>query len=324
MKQAVHTIWPTPVFPHRGATIGIVCLSSPEPAANPENFDRGVAWLKSRGFEIKLAPHVLKQDGFLAARPAEVAAELCDLINDPAVRLIVIAGGGSNSNRLLPYLDMKTIAAGRKPIIGLSNSTMLLTALSASTGLVTFHGPVLLWNFGSETPMDESTEKSLWAMLECLDSQLLIPSEPSWKWLREGTCQGRLFGGNLWSLQQLLGTPWQPDWNGAVLAIEDCFCELHQVAAILDHFAAAGIFDKIAGMILGVPLEVSETEQPYTGTFEDVVMESIGSRQFPVLSGVHFGHTDKKFTLPLGGLVSLDSCANIFKLASTEAVPTLL
>lgn len=315
MKNAVNTIWPTPVFPYQGTTIGIVCLSAPEPAANPDNFKRGVAWLESRGFKVKLAPHVLKQSGFLSAPPTEVAAELRELLFDSNVGLIVVAGGGSNSNRLLPYLDMEAIAAARKPIIGLSNPTMLLTAISAATSLVTFHGPVLLWNFGGETPIDEATEQSMWAMLAHSENQLVVAAEPSWKWLREGACEGRLLGGNLWSLQQLIGTPWQPNWHGAILAIEDCFCELHQVAAILDHFAAAGVFDQIAGLIVGVSLEVLETEFPYAGIFEDVVMESVGSRQIPILSGVHFGHTDKKITLPLGSIMSLNSGCNSFQQA---------
>lgn len=317
MKNSGNTIWPTPVFPNQNTTIGIVCLSAPEPALNPDNFDRGIAWLESRGFKIKLAPHVLKQNGFLAAPPSEVAAEFIDMLNDPQVGLIITAGGGSNSNRLLPCLDMDAIAAARKPIVGLSNPTMLLTAISAATSLVTFHGPVLLWNFGGETPIDEVTEQSLWAALASSGSHFTVPAEPSWKWLRGGTCQGRLLGGNLWSIQQLLGTPWQPDWNGVVLTIEDCFCELHQVAAILDHFAAAGVFDQIAGLIVGVPQEVSETEFTYLGTFEDVVMESVGSREIPILSGVHFGHTDKKFTLPLGSVMSLNSAANSFQLVET-------
>ena len=315
MKNSVKTIWPTPVFPHQGTSLGIVCLSAPEPVANPDNFNRGVAWLESRGFKVKLAPHVLKQNGFLAAPPSEVAADLIDMLNDPQIGLIVVAGGGSNSNRLLPYLDMEAVASACKPIVGLSNPTMLLTAISAATSLVTFHGPVLLWNFGGETPIDEATEQSLWEMLAHSEAHLALPAEPSWKWLREGSCQGRLLGGNLWSLQQLLGTPWQPDWHGAILAIEDCFCELHQVAAILDHFVAAGVFDEIAGLVVGISLEVSETELPYTGTFEDVVMESVGSRQIPILSGVHFGHTDKKLTLPLGSIMSLKSDCNSFQLA---------
>lgn len=316
MQNSKQTIWPMPVMPYQGTTVGIVCLSAPEPAANPDNFKRGISWLESRGFKVKLAPHVLKQCGFLAAPPIEVATEFRDMLNDSQIGFIVVAGGGSNSNRLLPYLDMEAVAAARKPIIGLSNSTLLLTAISAATKLVTFHGPVLLWNFGGETPIDEATEQSLWAMLAHSEPQLAVTAEPTWKWLREGACQGKVFGGNLWSLQQLLGTPWQPDWHGAILAIEDCFCELHQIAAILDHFAAAGVFNKIAGLIVGVALEVTESELPYSGTFEDVVMESVGSRKIPILSGVHFGHTDKKLTLPLGSIMSLESDGNSFQIVS--------
>jgi alpha-L-rhamnosidase len=69
----------------------------------------------------------------------------------------------------------------------------------------------------------------------------------------------------------------------------------------------AGVFEKIHGLIVGIPLEVAEAELPYHGTFNDVVMEVVNGYSFPVLANVHLGHTDRKLTLPIGAHVSLDN-----------------
>lgn len=300
--------WPQPIAPDKDQTVGVIVLSAPESALNPDYLQRGIDWLKQRGFPVKLAPHVAKSNGFLAAPPEDIAREFHAMLADPEVSWIVTAGGGYNSNSLLRHLDFNLMQRARKPIVGLSNPTLLLNTLTAKSGVISFHGPVLLWNLGSEDGgPDAFTEQWMWKMLGVRDTDIVIPRESSWNWPRPGACTGRLLGGNLWSLQQLLGTSYEPDWTGAILAIEDCFCELHQVAAILEHFACAGVFDRIAGLLVGVPLEVKETELPYEGDFDDVVMAAVEAYSFPVLTGVHFGHTDRKLTLPIGARTTLDA-----------------
>ena len=305
-------LWPKPIEKktREKGKVGLVTLSAPEPAENPDAVERGVKWLKDRNWEPVFAGHFLQSDGFLAASPQQIAADLHALLQRPEVSWILSAGGGENSNSILPYLDYRLIRKAKKPIIGLSNPSVILNAIAAKSKLVAFHGPVLLWNFGSEDGgVDPFTERHFWQMLGC-SGNCTIKAERGWKWHRKGDAAGILAGGNLWSIQQLLGTPYQPDWNGAVLFIEDCFCELHQVAAILEHFAAAGVLAIIGGLIIGVPLEVAETERVCAKGFDQIVMEICAPYDFPVLGNVHLGHTDRKLTLPVNGRVRLSSTLN--------------
>ena len=309
MKKKI--IWPNPVkFNAAHVTAGAVTMSAPDGATCPkEATDRGIAWFAKRGCNVKLAPHYFGNAGFLAGTPKEIAADVNAMVGDDATDFIVSAGGGYNANALLPYLDYELIAGARKPIVGLSNPTVILNAISATTGLVTYHGPVLIHNFGNETPIDDFTESHFLEIMSG-NGDVVVKAEPDWSWLRAGETEGRLYGGNLWSLEHLLGTPWEPDWDGAILFVEDCFCELHQVYASLEHLKAAGVFEKINGMIVGIPLEVAEAELPYQGTFNDVVMDVVNGYSFPVLANVHLGHTDRKLTLPIGAHVRLDSRAH--------------
>lgn len=309
MYQKQSILWPHRVVLKADCTItaGVAVLSSPEPAINPEYTKRGVQWLAKHGCKCKLAKHYMGNNAFLSGTPEEVSKDLDDLLSDPDVSWIVSAGGGYNSNCLLPYLNYELIRKARKPIIGLSNPSVLLNAITVKTGLVTYHGPVLLWNFGSEEGgIDEFTERHLWEMLAGASKEIVIEHEEEWTWLRKGNVKGKLFGGNLWSIQQLLGTPYEPFWDGAILFIEDCFCEMHQVLAILDHFRTAGVFERIGGLIVGIPLEIKEEELQYEGDFNSLVMNTVKDYDFPVLANVHLGHTNRKLTMPIGSQCQMD------------------
>ena len=304
--------WPKTVKfdKHAPAVAAAVVMSAPDGDMNRAETQRGIKWLRDRGCDCKLSEHFYGNCGFLAGTPEEVAADINEAARDQDVDWIISGGGGYNGNALLPYLDYAAIANAGKPIVGLSNPTVLLNAITAKTGLVAYSGPVLIHNLGNEQGIDSFTESHFREMLEGGKPQITIKAEPEWTWLRKGTVEGCLFGGNIWSLEHLLGTPYEPNWKNAILFIEDCFCELHAIYAALEHFKAAGVFDKIGGLIIGIPLEVAETELPYKGTFNDVVMDVVRDFKFPVLANVHLGHTDRKLTMPIGAKCHLDSSRN--------------
>lgn len=303
-------IWPTVKnFGLSPTRAGLVTLSAPEAARNPNHVERGVAWLAARRCEVTWSAHARSDQGYLAAAPHAVADDLNTLLQDPDIDLIVTTGGGTNANAILPFVDGAWLRANPKPVIGLSNTTIVLNHLASASGVVTFHGPVLVWNLGAEEPPDGYTETHLLAALRG-DAPLRIEAEASWRWLRPGTGAGRAWGGNLWSFQQLVGTPRLPAMDSAVLFIEECFTELHNIAAALEHFGQAGVLDRLAGLVVGVPTECVETESPDGRGFEEVVADACRGYDFPILVGVNLGHTDRKITVPVGSVASLDSERN--------------
>jgi muramoyltetrapeptide carboxypeptidase LdcA involved in peptidoglycan recycling len=58
-----------------------------------------------------------------------------------------------------------------------------------------------------------------------------------------------------------------------------------------------GVFDQIAGMVVGRPYHCDAS----VGVdFAKVVDDKLGSVPFPVLADVDLGHTDPMLTLPIG------------------------
>lgn len=196
-------------------------------------------------------------------------------------------------------------------LVGLSNPGVVLNAITARSGVITFHGPVLVWNFGGDAfPLytRDSFEQTIIAGGPAGE----VPRSGSWSFLREGKARGILYGGNLWSIQSLLGTPFEPQWDGAIFFWEDIAKEPKRIDAMLTHFKLTGVFNRIVGMIVG-ELVLCDPQGPSL-TVDEILTDLVSEYNFPVLTGVRLGHTDEKLTLPIGATVSLDSNSGSFRI----------
>jgi muramoyltetrapeptide carboxypeptidase len=312
-KHLEKTMWPRiPDFGSTPVTAGLVTLGAPDAGNNPDNVERALKWLRDRRVSAKWSQHALHTKGFLADDPEKLADDLHVMLQDPEVDLVLTTGGGANANEILPFLKPELLQAHPKPIMGMSNTTLILNYMTARSGVVSLHGPALVWNFGGETPLDAYTETHMMRALKG-STPFSVQPETSWQWLRAGNGQGPIWGGNLWSFDQLLGTPYAPHLAGGIFFIEDCFAELHNIAACLTHVRQCGGFQNLTGLVIGVPLECAETEMKDDRDFYALVMGACAGSTFPVLSGVQLGHTDTKITVPIGARSRLDSAKNLFE-----------
>lgn len=310
----------TPRYPHPlapGDLVAIVSGSAPEAAVEPEWLKRGVACLSSRGFQVTLGDHLATTRGYLSASEQELAGDIMRFVEDDRVKAIAFAGGGTNANRVLRHLDFDRIAARPKLFLGLSNPSTILNAIYARAGIVTLHGPAVIWNLGHPNGPSCYSLDHLWPMLEKAPCPFAYTATEGWRWIRPGTAEGTLIGGNLISIQCLLGTPYNPDWSGAIFFWEDIAKPTNRLDLMLTHFRDAGVFNKIAGMVVG---ELVNCDPPSGGqTLDEMLAEVTDGFSFPILGNVKLGHTDDKITLPIGRRARLSSEDNGFRLISPGA-----
>ena len=224
---------------------------------------------------------------------------------DSNVDAIFCAAGGANSGRLLPLLDYEAIKASPKILLGMSDPTALLCGIHATTGLVTFHGPVVQYNM--QGPMPALTQRYFDRALFTKEPVGRIRELGSINVLRHGTARGRLIGGNLTTLQQLLGTPYEPDWDSAILFWEDVCEQPHALDAKLTHFRNAGVFDRVAGMIVGQLEECEERDYIDMPPLNEIILDLTNRLSFPILFEIPLGHTPEKITCPIGTLAEIDT-----------------
>jgi len=314
-------IRPRPLSP--GDTLGIVAPASAPP--DPTAIDRGVAVLEQLGYRVKLARNVRRRRGFLAGSDRERADDLMKMFADRRVRAILCVRGGYGTARLLARLDYGTIRDQAKILVGYSDLTALHCALLTKARLISFHGPMLNSDFASgKVPRFtlQSFQRTLSAATKPADRLRQDVAEGysarTVKGLRAGTAQGQLIGGNLSILCTMIGTPWQPDFRGRILFLEDVGEPPYRFDRMLTHLLNCGLLQQVAGIAIGLNADCEDpkakTAKEYRQTLEDVLRERLLPLKVPVLLGLPFGHTPLNATLPVGIRARLDANRGVLSL----------
>lgn len=291
-----------------GSTVAVVATSSP---VTSDELDRLVGSFHDRGYQVRTYPSSQTATGYLAGPADQRAADLMAAFTDPDVRLIVPATGGKGAAHLLPLLDYDAIAANPTILTGMSDPSILLNAIHGRTGLLTLHGPSG-YDFFQRPVHDDTATAFFHAITGELAGRDVTGKD--WSIVRgAGTAvRGPVVGGHLGTVRALVGTDYLPDLDGAILILEEVFVGWVDIDAALTHLRLAGVFDRIAALVVGVPVDTTRGEAP-DATWDELIVRCAGG-SFPVLAGVEFGHTPHKIPLPIGGTVELDL---------TEASPVL-
>lgn len=276
----------------RGDTIGIVSPSSP---VEKNVLTQGIRYLEEKGFKIQFGKHVYDADRFLAGTDQDRAKDLMDFYRDPTIKAIFASRGGQGSQRLLPYLDIDVIRQHPKALVGFSDTTALQLGILSLTGIISYTGYTLTVEL-SEL-LDGSLSSCLMGRPYTIEGGTVVHA---------GSAKGPLIGGNLTLLTALLGTPFQPDFKGAILLIEEVGIEPYHVDCMLSHLDLAGVFRQVAGIVVG-QFEECVSKNKNDGTVTDVIQDWVSGLSVPCLIDFPHGHGKMKSALPIGGMVVLNA-----------------
>jgi muramoyltetrapeptide carboxypeptidase len=184
-----------------------------------------------------------------------------------------------------------------KPIIGFSDITAL-HQWRQSQGFVSIHGPVLT-QLGR---LGRATSERLFALLESNEPAAPLRGTATFV---EGTVEGPLLGGNLSMFTRLLGTPFMPKLEGAILIFEDVGERPYRLDRMWTHLELAGVFRQIKGIALGSFTHCEERDADYSS--QDVLRDLAAATGLPCATGFPVGHGDVNEPVPLGVRVRLDA-----------------
>ncbi|MGQ0776164.1 MAG: S66 peptidase family protein [Pseudonocardiales bacterium] len=294
----VPVVRPAAVRP--GDTVMIVSTSSP---VSRDELDRLHRYFAYRGYEVRVALGVGAATGYVAGPPEQRAADLMAAFTDPDVKLIMPATGGKGAAHLLELLDFDLIRANPKVFTGMSDPSILGNAIYHRAGLVTLHGPSGYDFFQPEVNAD--TEAAFWQIVSGPVTGHEVRGG-DWRVVRGGGQQitGHVVGGHLGTIRALIGTPWMPEVTGAVLVLEEVFVPWVAIDQALTHLRLAGVFERIAALVVGVPIDCAPDDAPDNG-WDAMILRCVGGA-FPVITNVEFGHTARKIPLVIGGRVTLE------------------
>jgi len=286
----------------KGDAIGVVAPSS-RVESGDEKLEHGTRFLENLGFEVVVGKHVCSNTLGYAASPLEKAEDINRMFANPAIKAILCAQGGDTANACLSELDWQLIRENPKIFGGISDITVLLNAIYARTGLVTFHGNDLMWGFGRKpTPYD--SQEFLHRLVEGRIGN--IPANRPRQTIRRGRAEGRLLGGNLRCLLKLAGTHYLPDFNGAILFLESLGFDPASCDCMLRQLKQMGIFDQVHGVIIGY-IDGVDNDPQANINMQDVLLNITGEYIFPILKVNDFGHNCPNTALPVGARVRIDA-----------------
>lgn len=300
-------------------------------------YEQGIDRLRNVfGLEVVDMPNSLKGGDYLYENPQARAEDLMNAFKDPTIKGIFSNIGGSESIRLLPYIDFDVIRDNPKVFIGYSDSTVT-HLFCHKAGVSSFYGPAILTDFaenvemhqytvealkktlftastiGEVKPANEWTSERLEWIIENKDKKRKMNTNKGYELLQgSGIAQGRLIGGCIEVLEFAKGTslwPAKEYWKDCILFFETSE-ELPTPSNVeywLRNYGTQGILQQAKGIIFGKP----QNEKYYEEYKESirVIMKELSLENLPVLYNLNFGHTEPKFVLPYGAMAEIN-CEN--------------
>ncbi|MFO7985909.1 MAG: LD-carboxypeptidase [Desulfatiglandaceae bacterium] len=278
---------------HHGDGVGII---SPAGPVSEDQLAAGIKRLESSGFKVHTGPHVYAKSNYLAGEDSLRLADFHAMFLNSEIKAVFCSRGGYGSLRLLDRIDYDLVRKHPKLLIGFSDITALLMALYKHSGLVTFHGPMVV-NLSS-------IRTASWTHFHRLLSEggpVTIPCSQG-KVLSKGRAVGPLLGGNMSLICHLIGTPFFPSLHGAILFLEDRGEPPYRLDRMLTHLAQAGELQDLAGVVAGRFVDCGGMT-----AFHGLLEARFAGTDVPVVTGFPLGHGSDNLALPMGIRAELDT-----------------
>ncbi|ARK29635.1 S66 peptidase family protein [Halalkalibacter krulwichiae] len=286
-----------------GDTIGLVTPGSPLDA---NIINARIQTLMNMGFNIAYGRYMYSFDGIVSAPAPQRAEDIMTMFQNPQVKLILATRGGTGVQTLLPFLDYDIIRQNPKIISGYSDITVLLNTLYQSSDLITFHS-LMLGDFRPDTPtynfnqFFEATSTGV--------SPRVIQNPPNFPQvsLVPGNVTAPIIGGNMTSLVNTLGTPYEIDTKGKILFLEEVNSPTTMIYRYLAQLQMAGKFQDCLGIIMG---ECTNCLVSWGTTYQQLINQFLVPLRKPLMINLSTGHGLYKATIPIGATVNLNTTEN--------------
>ena len=265
--------------------------------------------LEQLGFKVSFSKHYFENDILGSASIQSRVDDLHEAFLDPTVDVILATIGGFNSNELLPYLDYELIAKHPKIICGYSDTTAILNAIYAKTGMLTYMGPSYtsfkmkeLQEYQTESWLKalshthyELTPSEKWGSNAWYLPDATLTFQPTvWKVYNHGKATAIAIGGNVSTFSLLRGTTYAPTPEDYAIFIEksedgDYYEFDRNLAALLQAYPN--------------PKECCMTEELLLYILDKYPV----LKQIPVMYDLDFAHTQPLFTITIGAKVTVDT-----------------
>lgn len=290
-SDSLPVIFPAPLSP--GDRIVIL---SPAGIIQPGLVEGATRTLEEKGYDVRVSDHALGKSGTYSGTVQERLNDLEKALLDPRVKAILCSRGGYGAVHLLQALDRLPLRDNPKWIIGFSDISAL-HALMTRHGIASVHGNMAkVLAEGDRQPDNE-------LMYAILRGERPVYQFESSDWDRPGVAQGKLVGGNLAVIAELINTPFDVIKPGTILFIEDVEEPIYKTERIMYQLRLSGVMEKLAGLIVGQFTDYKPNAN--YSTVEDMIYDMTAGYDFPIAMNVPIGHVDHNIPVINSATVTL-------------------
>ncbi|MFJ5714520.1 S66 peptidase family protein [Neobacillus sp. NPDC093127] len=322
-------------YPHlkNGATIGVTAPSSGVATELHELVKLACSRLEQKGFQVLCGDTVWSHYKAKSAPAVKRAAEFNGLMADSDTDIIIPPWGGELLMEVLEHIDYENIK--NKWVLGYSDISGLLLAITLKTGIATAHGTNLIdlrGEFSDETTamwesvLSTETGESVlqhssdqyqkeWNHADPSPCVFHLTEKTQWKTVsnRNVKMQGRLLGGCIDIIRHLIGTPFgdvqsfrNQHINGepVIWYLENCEMNTADLRRSLVQMKLAGWFDHCSGLMFGR----SPANTPVDNyTVEDVYQDLVDELDIPIIYDIDCGHVPPQITFINGAYAEVEA-----------------
>jgi muramoyltetrapeptide carboxypeptidase LdcA involved in peptidoglycan recycling len=302
-----------------------------------KRFELVAKQLTEKGYNIIEGNCLRENDKHVSGTSKERADNLLKLWLNPAVDTIIPPWGGEVLIEILDLIDFDRIMdSPAKWIMGYSDTSTLLFALTLKTGIATAHGINFMDLIGTqgdplscqaleilkrtkgETFTQQSSEKyqaKFTNFSDNLETTYNLTEPTEWK-LLDGSSSakfsGRLIGGCIDVIENLAGTPYgdMAHFNdtfrqdGTIVYLENCELTPCALTRALWQMRMANWFDGASGVVFGRNAAEDPGDASALGYLE-VLGHCMKGLNIPIVYDADIGHKPPNMTLINGALAEL-------------------
>jgi muramoyltetrapeptide carboxypeptidase len=292
-----------------------IYIYSPSSAVRDKaSFKRGVRRLEAMGHAVEIDEAALTTSQRFAGDDETRLAAIHRAAASGA-DVALISRGGYGLSRILAGINYKAVAKAIDKgtrFVGLSDFTAFQCAVLAKTGAVTWAGPAVEGDFGTEAEPDDimtacfddlitgQGEGTGWRLPKAAINSIAAGAGKALATAPFSINNAVLWGGNLAMVSSLAGTPYLPTVKGGVLFLEDIGEHPYRVERMLTQLLHAGVLAQQKAIVFGQFTDYKLFAHDKGFKLQGVIAWLQGKVKARVLTGLPFGHVATKVVLPIG------------------------
>ena len=329
-------------YPTRFATVNGIGVTAPSSGLGNDTFIKRfqcvAAQLADQGYRIIEGTCLRENIKHVSASAYNRAKDLLNLWQNDKVGAIIPPWGGEILIEMLELIDFEEIQnSPAKWILGYSDTSTLLLALTLTTGIATAHGINFMDMIDSQNdPLSKQVlqylktspgesfvqqsskkfQKEFINFSDHLKTPYNLTEKTEWKSLKgESTLQlsGRLIGGCIDVITHLTGTPFgNVDYfkktfiaDGTILYLENCQLSPCELTRCLIQLKLAGWLKNLNGLLIGRSA-AAKVEDKNALSYLEVLQNVLSGLDFPVIYDADIGHMPPNMTLINGAFAEVD------------------